>query len=1069
MAITVKEVRSWLDALSSEVTLPGQLPAGLAEVKSGWDLGQARSWVPLPDGTDLPLKSITDKNREKLSFRAKAGDVPIGVRLLTRKDAPTESDGVYGIALELPVTDALKSLGSVGGTDLALVLEIWHVGKWSKPMVGFYARAWLPWENGKRVEVLGTVAKSGGVTSAQLMALPPPGGGWSLTSLLAKITGGQEIRLPPWLPKVRAFNLMMDTGGSGTRFLLWAVDETPATTPWLVALLPKSAKESRPPVVVSVLAPLGATTRLSSLGLLRGQIPAEADVRVRVQAVYASQKIAAESLAELNAAVGGGPLPDRAALGAGLTLLTWVSTGDTTYKLRVRRPAPAAIGEDDAEEGGSLIRTERTLGPLHLRQVRLRLLPASGSRKERLLVELDAAFVAAGFELEATGLGMEIELVEEPTVRVVLRGLGVAYARDPLRVMGALVARPADETCHFAYDGLIMVKAATWGLLAVGSYARIKGTANQPDYVSLFVFGALEGRVNGPPPVVFTGLALGFGYNSSVALPEADRVTEFPFVRALGNMKELTGVGPDEPVSATEVLRRVTGGTGAVVGPANGVMWLAAGLSCSIAETVDVAGLLMVQFGGDDLLVALLGRVSADFPARSTGGRTPAVAHLELGFRALYEHVKRQFSLTAALTDNSWIVHPDCKVTGGAAVYVWFPGSANEGDFVATVGGYHPAFPVPGHYPQVPRLGLSWSVSSAVAVKGELYVAVTPKAGMVGGRLEVHYDAGGLRAWLIAYFNVTVWWAPLSFRAEIGVTVGASYTLDAWVCSVTTRVEIAATLVVWGPPTGGRVHLKTGPFSVTARFGDSREPWGPLGSKMSWTDFAARQLPAAPLTIGALDGLLTDPVKVRQATTARGDRWVVSTDGFTFAARTVIPVTKLVYNTAAQSLNDRPKVGGRERDRSKHLHVRPVQYTGSSEDCTLTVTVDRTASDGTADTDLTSSTEGWPVKPLYAAVPDALWGVRLDAPPPADKAAEDTTAVYAVGLQVRIPPPALEGDRRDTSLEVIKYTPETARANPLKHGASTRTAPGDPGMDQKAAAARLRKVLTDMTLLEVLP
>jgi len=31
---------------------------------------------------------------------------------------------------------------------------------------------------------------------------------------------------------------------------------------------------------------------------------------------------------------------------------------------------------------------------------------------------------------------------------------------------------------------------------------------------------------------------------------------------------------------------------------------------------------------------------------------------------------------------------------------------------VITLGGYHPAFQKPTHYPEVPRLGLNWNVTS---------------------------------------------------------------------------------------------------------------------------------------------------------------------------------------------------------------------------------------------------------------------------------------------------------------------------------------------------------------------
>ena len=75
----------------------------------------------------------------------------------------------------------------------------------------------------------------------------------------------------------------------------------------------------------------------------------------------------------------------------------------------------------------------------------------------------------------------------------------------------------------------------------------------------------------------------------------------------------------------------------------------------------------------------------------------------------------------------------DCRLTGGFAFFFWF----DEGQFVLTLGGYHPSFVRPPEFPVVPRLGFHWAVSDAVVVKGEAYFALTSSCVMAGGRLEV--------------------------------------------------------------------------------------------------------------------------------------------------------------------------------------------------------------------------------------------------------------------------------------------------------------------------------------------
>ncbi|XVQ07137.1 DUF6603 domain-containing protein [Spirillospora sp. CA-255316] len=1078
--MTMGAMKQWLTALSdgTSLAIPSGLPDQLGEVRDAINPSALVDWFPvLNDVPELVEISVDHSALTDLSVegRLKGKDLSLRVRFLADSDDPKDGDPVAGAVLSLSLKD-VEGFGFLSEVlkTISLDFEIRRIDGGTRRALAASTTLQLSADRKLTISAeldFAALTKSHTFTATSdrpisvadaLEAL-----GWS---------GAQSLA---FLPSFTGIALGYDAlDQNKRRIVLYPTGSVEGTLTWAAAVLPKEDGESGRPVVASAMVPFGSKTKLSDLDLLRGQIPADADVQVGLQAVYTSQKLGKARIQDLNAAIGGSgaPVPDAEDLEAGITLAAWVSIGSKTYKLLLRKPQPQQAVLPAVPGGGELaqgqdgdgsevtLKVERALGPLHLRQVRVRLLPAAGGSADRLVVGLDAAFSAAGFELEASGLGLEIELKETPAVSVVLRALGVAYARDPLYLMGALAQRPPDDRFNFAYDGLIMVRTANWGFLAVGSYARLKKTDQYPAYTSLFVFGALEGQIAGPPPVVFTGLALGFGYNSKVGLPEADKVPDFPFVRALGDMQDLTGAAPGQPVDPITVLDKISGGTDAAVVPANGVMWLAAGLACSIAEIVDVRALLMVQFGGDDFVAALLGTISADFPARSAGSsEAPSIAHLELGFRALYEHSKRQFSLTAALSDNSWLVHKECKLTGGAALYLWFPGSEHEGDFVATVGGYHPAFRKPDHYPSVPRLGLSWSVSSVVAVKGELYVAVTPKAGMVGGRLEVTYDAGGLRAWLIAYFNVIVWWAPLYFEAEIGITIGASYTLDLWLFSVTVRVEIGATLNVWGPPTGGRAHLKVGPFSVTIGFG---EPEKQLGPAMSWKEFNAKQLPKAPVTVSAQDGLLTDPVKAKDAT---ADRWLVSTDGFAFTTRTTIPATEVRYGGAAQDLDDRPSIGGRERDRKKQFDVRPMRYTGSaSAPSTHTVTISNQTRAGFADTDLSVDTGHWTVTPLYAAVPDALWGVPIDTPPSPDTTADQPTAVYANGLDVRMPPPKLDGNQRDTSIDVLKDVPWTGKVNPLSHGAPHQ-APGGPGVDKPTAFARMEQTLTALSLLEVLP
>ena len=194
------------------------------------------------------------------------------------------------------------------------------------------------------------------------------------------------------------------------------------------------------------------------------------------------------------------------------------------------------------------------------------------------------------------------------------------------------------------------------------------------------------------------------------------------------------------------------------------------------------------------------------------------VAKAQLAIRGEYDPSAGVFGTEARLTSASYILSPDCRLTGGFAAFFWFEGSEHSGDFVITLGGYHPAFQKPTHYPEVPRLGLNWNVTSHLNISGEIYFALTPGAAMAGGKLSAVYTLGKLRAWFIAYADFLVSWKPFAYQARIGVSLGASYRVDCWFVHKTFSVELAAALDLWGPEVQGRLHVSWFIISFTISF-----------------------------------------------------------------------------------------------------------------------------------------------------------------------------------------------------------------------------------------------------------
>jgi hypothetical protein len=209
---------------------------------------------------------------------------------------------------------------------------------------------------------------------------------------------------------------------------------------------------------------------------------------------------------------------------------------------------------------------------------------------------------------------------------------------------------------------------------------------------------------------------------------------------------------------------------------------------------------------------------------------------VELALKARFSTIEGVISVEARLTDNSWVLSRDCRLTGGFAFFLWFAGE-HSGDFVITIGGYHPRYTPPAHYPVVPRLGFNWRVSSSIYIKGEAYFALTPREVMAGGLLEAVYDSGDVRAWFRAWANMYIKWRPFWFEVEIGIAIGVS--VDTWLGRV--EIETGASLIVWGPEIGGEVTVDVWVISITIPFGADRVI--PVEA-ISWDEFRTTLLPA---------------------------------------------------------------------------------------------------------------------------------------------------------------------------------------------------------------------------------
>jgi hypothetical protein len=608
---------------------------------------------------------------------------------------------------------------------------------------------------------------------------------------------------------------------------------------------------------------------------------------------------------------------------------------------------------------------------------------------DSLLFALDAAIMFGPLTFSMDGLSISSALTHfDP--KFDLSGLGVAYVKPPLEIMGALLKVPGSQLApgvKFQFDGVLVMKSLSYSLSAIGSYAQ---TTSGP---SFFVFAQLEAALGGPPAFFVTGLMAGFGFNRLLTIPGQNEVMDFPLLVLAQPPAPGSPTAPQDPMHVLDVLEGrapITkgGSTKQWIAPSTGDYWLAVGIEFTCFELVSSKALLIVEFG-NDFQVVLLGLSTMRLP--QVGDQS--YAYVEMQLKAVFRPQDGFFGLTAILSSNSFVIDPACHLTGGFAFYLWFGSNPNAGQFVITLGGYHPAFKPPDYYPQVPRLGFNWAVSDVVSVKGDAYFALTPSCVMAGGGLEILFHDGDLRAWFTAHADLLISWHPFFFIAHIDVDIGVSYRLNLLFCHKTISISIGATVDMWGPPTGGTVHVHLYVVSFTVHFGSDSA--GQQNQPLQWPEF--KTLLPAPndvCKITVSNGLYKS---MDSTVSSSGQAWVVRATNFRCFTQSTIPASHLTYGPA-QSKGLMTAVG------DSGINIKPMNLTGVTSIHSISIYRNSVT---TPPVDVSE----WTLQPRFQNVPEALWGQPPQ--PPAqftqipDQPTADVIPNQGVGYDLQAPQPVV--------------------------------------------------------------
>ena len=633
---------------------------------------------------------------------------------------------------------------------------------------------------------------------------------------------------------------------------------------------------------------IGSGVNLSKLPLVGKKFPPDRTIKLAYQVLVTKADFSQTEISHLNSLYteGGINLPEKS-LTNRLDLATSMRLGNETRQLslpiainqnsgqveEISQPESTAPSSTDvtSPDGTKWFQLQKSFGPAHFERIGLKY------QDRKIWFLLDVSLSAAGLTLSLDGLSVNSPLTElKPEFN--LKGIGIDYqSGSTLEIGGAFLRKPgttAEGQPYDEYDGAAIIKTKTFTLSAIGSYAQYDG------HPSLFIYAVLDRPIGGPSFFFVTRLAAGFGYNRALKIPTIDQVATFPLVaEAIGsNPVNQPGSPQDGAAKLTQELETLHH----YIPPETRQIFLAVGVKFTSFKTIDSFALLTVAFG-NRFAVNLLGLSTLIAPPEAN--KTP-VAEVQLALKATFLPDEGFLGVRAQLTPNSYVLSKKCHLTGGFAFYSWFAPHEHDGDFVLTLGGYHPKFKVPAHYPKVPRLAFNWQVNSELNLKADGYFALTASALMAGGHLEATWHSGNLRAWFKAGADFLIAWKPYHYDASIYVDMGVSYTFHVLFATIHISVDVGADLHIWGPEFTGKAHIHLSVVSFTVSFGAGAAQ---TPQPIDWNTFKSSFLPADSdiCSIAVKDGLVR---KVNPDD--KSDLGVINPKYLCLVTNSVIPTTQ---------------------------------------------------------------------------------------------------------------------------------------------------------------------------------
>ena len=657
-------------------------------------------------------------------------------------------------------------------------------------------------------------------------------------------------------------------------------------------------------------------------------------------------------------------------------------------------PPERAAGEDDEKKSGDMKPHNISMNAVSITNVGLDF----KSKEQKLVIKFNATAQLGQLTAELIGFALEVDFSRckglhprewtKLQLQPSLSGLALALDGPTLTVAGFLerVNDIKGQVKAVGFKGGVTVKVSAYSFTAFGSYETIETTADdgsKGEFTSLMVYALLQGTLLKTPFIEIRGICGGFGYGSQLTLPAVTELAQFPLLA-------------DREASAVAAFRKLRGGASGgpkYIRPMQGSLWFAVGILATAMETVDVRALLTVQLSPTVQEIGILGSAAVCLPRGKPAKE--ALALIELDFVGKIDVANGSFRFDGQISPRSFLLDAGCRPTGGFTVCAWFGSSPHSGDWCVSVGGWHPAYHPPAHYPPPPpRLGIAWRYSDALSITGHAYAAVTPDALMGGAVISVVFALGKVSARFDAHVDFIMQLLPLHYSATCHVSAAVSYEARVWCVAKKISVTLGATLSLSGPPFAGTAHFDVCVYSFDVRFGDFRNAGEPKaltlgefvdalqkkdGKSKSDVPDHVLSLESGAVTSGPQEG----------AAQTHDTPWVVRGADFVLTATSRVAMSTVDVKRGRTSDGQQDAVP---------IYARPMRLPAGSEGLrsALTVTVRRKGSN--------TAVVGFRFERITESVPTSLWG-----PYSADKNAmlmgsnRPSTVARVMGVRIRAP------------------------------------------------------------------